>query len=53
MFDMFSAWQKEAERLKNGEITKDEYDTWRYNYPRIEAERTRVALDALRETKED
>ncbi len=33
MFDMFSAWNKQAEKLKNGEITKEEYDHWRYNYP--------------------
>ena len=34
MFDMFHAWQQEAEKLKNGKITKEEYDTWRYNYPK-------------------
>lgn len=34
MFEMFSSWQKQAEKLKNGEITKEEYDTWRYNYPK-------------------
>jgi len=39
MFDMFYAWQQEAEKLKNGEITEDEYNTWRYNYPKIESER--------------
>ncbi len=33
MFDMLSAWQHEAEKLKAGTITKEEYDTWRYNYP--------------------
>ena len=33
MFDMFSAWQQQAEKFKNGEITKEEYDNWRYNYP--------------------
>ena len=33
MFEMFSAWQEQAEKLKNGEITKEEYDRWRYNYP--------------------
>ena len=33
MFDMFNAWQQEAEKLRNGEITKEEYDAWRYNYP--------------------
>ena len=26
MFDMFSTWQEQAEKLKNGEITKEEYD---------------------------
>jgi hypothetical protein len=33
MFDMFSAWEEHAEKYKNGEITKGEYDRWRYNYP--------------------
>ena len=33
MFDMFSAWQEQAEKFKNGGITKEEYDNWRYNYP--------------------
>ena len=36
MFDMFSAWQKEAEKLKNGEISKEDYDTWRYHYPEFD-----------------
>ncbi len=53
MFDMLSAWSKESEKLNNGEITKEEYDQWRYNYPRIEAERTREGLDALRAEKEN
>ena len=33
MFDMFSAWQEQAEKFKNGEITKEEHDNWRYTYP--------------------
>ena len=33
MFEMFSAWKEQAEKYKNGEITKEEYDHWRYNYP--------------------
>lgn len=33
MFDMFSEWREQAEKYKNSEITKDEYDHWRYNYP--------------------
>lgn len=33
MFDMFYAWQQRVEKYKNGEISKEEYDHWRYNYP--------------------
>lgn len=33
MFDMFHAWQEQAARLEQGEITKEEYDQWRYKYP--------------------
>ena len=33
LFEDLSAWQKEAEKYRNGEITKDEYDAWRYTYP--------------------
>ena len=36
MFDMFNAWNKEAEKFNNGEITKEEYDKWRYNYPKFD-----------------
>ena len=51
MFDIFSAWHQEAEKLENGEISKEDYNAWRYNYPRIEAECTRKQLDALRVSK--
>ena len=34
MFEMFTAWKKQSEKLKNGEISKEEYDNWRYNYPK-------------------
>lgn len=33
MLEMFTAWQEQSEKFKNGEITKEEYDQWRYNYP--------------------
>jgi len=33
MLEMFSAWKEQAEKYRNGEITKEEYDHWRYNYP--------------------
>ena len=44
----FNAWQKEAEKCRNGEISKEDYDHWRYTYPEVEAQRTRDALDAIR-----
>lgn len=53
MFNIFNAWRKEAEKLKSGEITEDEYNAWRYNYPRIEAERTKASLDELRQKKKE
>ena len=45
MFDLFSAWQGQAEKLKSGEITKEEYDRWRYNYPKFEAKQAGAAPD--------
>jgi len=32
LFDIFDTWRQEAEKLKNGEITEDEYNAWRYNF---------------------
>ena len=49
LLERFSAWQKEAEKYRNGEISKEEYDRWRYTYPEVEVQRTREALDAMRE----
>ena len=36
MVEMFLAWQKEAKRWHDGEITKEEYDQWRYSYPKFD-----------------
>lgn len=36
MFDMLHAWQTQDARLENGEISKEEYDTWRYRYPELD-----------------
>lgn len=33
MLEMFSTWHEQSEKFKNGEISKVEYDQWRYNYP--------------------
>ena len=33
---MLFAWAQQTEKIKNGEITKEEYDKWRYNYPKYD-----------------
>lgn len=33
---MFHAWQEQAARLERKEITKEEYDQWRYKYPELD-----------------
>ena len=33
IFKMLSAWADQAEKLKNGEISKDQYDRGRYTFP--------------------
>jgi transcriptional regulator with XRE-family HTH domain len=53
MFDLFNTWQQEAEKLKGGESTEDEYNAWRYSYPRIKAERTKAALEELRQQEKN
>jgi len=53
MFDILTAWQQEAEKLKNDEISKEEYDSWRYNYPHDEVERFEQKRDELRRNKDE
>lgn len=51
--DRLRAWLAESEKLKNDQITKDEYDEWRHSYPRIEVERQKQQRDKLREQKKE
>ena len=37
MFDMLSAWAEQAKKLEAGEITREDYDRGRYNYPQYDA----------------
>jgi transcriptional regulator with XRE-family HTH domain len=52
MFDIFHAWQQQAEKLKNDEITKEEYDAWRYNYPAVDSTviRAKIPSEELTDT---
>ena len=51
MFYMFQAWQKQSAKLDAGEITKEEYDEWRYTYPQKEVAESKKSLDVLRAKK--
>ncbi len=51
MFNMLSLWYDEYEKLQNGEITKEEYDQWRYTYPKMEVEHFKQDIDKLRKAK--
>ena len=53
MLDMLSLWYDKYEKLQNGEITKEEYDQWRYTYPKMQAERFKRDIDKLRKGKDN
>lgn len=36
--NMFHAWLQQAQKLENGEISKEEYDEWRYKYPELDTD---------------
>ena len=38
------AWQEQSARYRAGEITKEEYDRWRYRYPEFDDTRIRAAI---------
>ena len=36
LFEMLTAWAEQSEKYHNGDINRDEYDKWRYNYPKYD-----------------
>ena len=34
--EMLTAWAEQAEKYRNGEINREDYDKWRYNYPKYD-----------------
>ena len=34
--EMLSAWAEQAEKYRNGDISREDYDKWRYNYPKYD-----------------
>lgn len=52
MFEMLNSWQEKKQKLMDGEITQEQYDQWRYTYPKSEAERFKHNADELNSGKE-
>lgn len=34
--EMLTAWTEQAEKYRNGKINREDYDKWRYNYPKYD-----------------
>ena len=34
--EMLTAWAEQAEKYRNGKINREDYDKWRYNYPKYD-----------------
>ena len=34
--EMLTAWAQQAEKLRNEDISREDYDKWRYNYPKYD-----------------
>ena len=34
--EMLNAWAEQSEKYHNGDTNRDEYDKWRYNYPKYD-----------------
>ncbi len=34
--EMLNVWAEQAEKYHNGEINREDYDKWRYNYPKYD-----------------
>ena len=42
--EMLRAWMEQADKLENGEISKKEYDEWRYKYPELDTYQKRAKV---------
>lgn len=57
--EMINAWAERAENYHNGDISREDYDKWRYNYPKYDETSSYVKVpsqalsDTLLETYKD
>ena len=52
MFEMLNSWQEEKQKLIDDEITQEQYDQWRYTYPKSEIKRFNRDTDKFNSDKE-
>ena len=48
LHSMLLAWSEQAEKLENGEISREEYDRWRYRYPEFDTTQHWVKVPSKR-----
>ena len=44
LHEMLCSWQQAAAMLEAGEISKEDYDKWRYHYPEFDNSQTYVKI---------
>ena len=44
LHEMLCSWQQAAAMLEAGEISKEDYDKWRYHYPEFDKAQTYVKV---------
>ena len=47
LFEPVHTWQQMAAKLESGEISQEEYDNWRYNYPELDTSEIRAKVPSL------
>ena len=44
LHEMLCSWREQAAKLEAGEISKEDYDKWRYHYPEFDKSQTYVKM---------
>lgn len=44
LHQMLCSWREQSAKLEAGEITKEDYDRWRYHYPKLDATQLRARV---------
>ena len=53
IYKMLAAWADESEKYANGEITKENYDKWRYKFPELDKSQNRAKISTSQELSDE